>query len=218
MHFVHYAGLVACLALAGCSNLRHDNEDNDSLIAHLSDAQRKPIDAARTEQDHRSDELAVAHQDVVRAKAEHDLAKSDLDVADARVDKAKAVVAVAETGSTDDMTDAREGLRVAEAKLIPQRELIRLRECQVTRSEKAETLARREHELAVARVELEKSRAFAKIDRAQSRNVDVPQSEAVVREAEKQVALARVELDAASGDCDVVERSYDDKKSVSMKP
>jgi hypothetical protein len=217
MHFMKITGVVAALTLAACASTTKQSTANDSLIGNLSNSQRKPIDEARTQHDQRNDQLAVARQDVVRAKAECSVAKKDLDLADARVEKAQAVVAVAETGTASDLEQAREALRVAQAARVPQHDLIHWRECGITHAEKAELLAQREEQLAQARVELAKAKAFVQADQAASRNVDVAKHEADVSEAQKQAALAKVEVDAAARDCDTAQHAYDAAKTASKK-
>ncbi|MCC7170858.1 MAG: DUF4398 domain-containing protein [Planctomycetes bacterium] len=217
MNVLHRTALLASFLLGACSGLRQEPVTDDALMAHLTESQREQIDAARAEHDHRSDDLAQARQDVERAKAQQQLAKTDLSVAEARVDAAESAVAVAATGTTDEMTEAREALVVAEAKVVPHRDLIHWRECDVTRAEKAALLAEREEELALARVGLEKARAFSKSDRASAADVDVPKHEARVRECQRLSALARVELDAAARECNVAEKSYDAAQVVSTK-
>lgn len=213
MHFVHIPVLVACLAFTACTTSSRDHADNDAIMSSLSDSQRAGIDEARAEHDRRGDELSAARQDVVRAKAQCTVAKKDLDLLGAQVDKAQAVVAVAETGTADDLKEAREDLKTAEDKRDSQRDLIHWRECEITRSEKAEIVADRVQGLAAANVELEKARAFSKSDQALSRQVDVGQREADVRDSQTLVSHAKVELDAATVECSVAEKAYDTVKA-----
>jgi hypothetical protein len=214
MKFIHAPILVACLAVTACTTSARHGGSNDSIIGTLSDAQRAEIDEARAAQDRRGDELAAARQDVVRAKAQCNVAKKDLDLLEAKVDKAEAVVAVAETGTADDLEKAREELRTAEAKLGAQRELIRWRECEVTRCEKAEIVADRVLALAAANVEFEKARAFSKTDRASGRSVDLAARDAEVRECQTRVSHAKVELEGAASECSAAEQAYDAAKTT----
>ena len=212
MHIVRITALFACAALSACTNLSGEPQSNDSMMAYLSDSQRDAINESRAELDERNDNLAIARQDVVLAKAELNLARSELDMVKARIDRAEAAVAVAQTGTEAELEAANAKLLAAEAAALPQNELIHWHECEVTRCRKAEALARRERDLATAGVELVKARAFAESDRVGAGEVDVTRNEESVREFEKQVALAAVELEAATTECAVAESRYETAK------
>lgn len=209
MHIVKLTALFSCLALSACTNLSGKPESNDSMMAYVSDSQRDMINESRAELYERNDNLAIARQDVVLAKAELNLARSELDMVKARIDRAEASVAVAQSGTDADLEAANARLLAAKAEVEPQNELISWRELEIARCQKAETLARRERDLATARVELVKARAFAESGRAGSSEVDVTANEERVREFEKQVALAVVELDAATTESAVAERRFE---------
>lgn len=200
--------LVASLALTACGALSTNHAVNDSMVSGLSTAERARIDAARTEHDRCGDELSAARQAVVRSEAQCTLAKRQLDLLEARVDKAEAGVAVAMTGTTEELEAAQEQLKTAQSAVDSQHGLIGWRECEVTQSERAMDVAERTHELAGAKVELEKARAFSGSDKALAIQVDVGKSEADVRECEARVAHAKIELDTATKECAVAEETY----------
>jgi len=209
-----FTGLVASLALAACSSTS-PNQSDDSLMEHLSSSQRAKIDDAREEHAHRGDALAAARQKVIHARSQWKLAKADLELADARVEQAETAVEVAANGTSDEIAEAAEKLREARANVLPQRNLIKVRACDITRCEKAEALASREADLAEANVGLEKARAFVQVDQAKTRASDVTALEARVRESQKQVALANVELEAATRECESAQRTYETKPVAS---
>lgn len=217
MKIASLTALAACIALTSCLSTSRQPGDQDSMMASLSPAQRVLIDEARSEHDRRTDELALARRDVTRAQAERAQAKTDLAAAEQRVDQAEAKVAVAETGTTEDLETAREGVRVAKAKVVPQHDMIRWRDCNLTRCEKAETLAQRSQDLAAARVDLEKERAFAKSDRADARNTDVSKYETRVNDLRTRESVARVELEGAVRQCTLAEQNYDAAVTASKK-
>jgi hypothetical protein len=217
MKIANLTALAACIALTSCLSTSRQPGDQDSMMASLSPAQRVLIDEARTEHDRRTDELALARREVTRAKAEHAQAKAELAVAEQRVELAEAAVTVAESGTTEELETAREGVRVAKAKVVPQHDLIRWRDCNETRAEKAETLAERAQDLAAARVDLEKERAFAKSDRADARNTDVSKYETLVNERRTRESVARVELEGAVRQCSLAEQNYDAAVVTSKK-
>ena len=209
MKIASLTALAACIAMTACLSTSRQPGDHDAMMASLSPAQRVLIDEARSEHDRRTDELALARRDVTRAQAERAQAKTDLAAAEQRVDQAEAKVAVAETGTTEDLETAREGVRVAKAKVVPQHDMIRWRDCNLTRCEKAETLAQRSQDLAAARVDLEKARAFSKSDRADARHADVSRYETLVNERRTRESVARVELEGAVRQCTLAEQNYD---------
>ncbi|MCY3001149.1 MAG: hypothetical protein NTV21_05030 [Planctomycetota bacterium] len=217
MKIASLTALAACIAMTSCLSTSRQPGDQDSMMASLSPAQRVLIDEARSEHDRRTDELALARRDVTRAQAERAQAKTDLVAAEQRVDQAEAKVAVAVTGTTEDLETAREGVRVAKAKVVPQHDMIRWRDCNLTRCEKAETLAQRSQDLAAARVDLEKERAFAKSDRADARNTDVSKYETLVNDLRTRESVARVELEGAVRQCTLAEQNYDAAVTTSKK-
>ena len=212
MNLIRFTGMATCLVLSACSTFSEHVDTDDSLMGYLSTDQRKPIDNAQHEHDRRSYELATARQHVDLATKELVVSNKELALAEARVDKAEALVEVAETGTTEDLADSREEFRVIQASTVPQRELVRWHECEVARREQAETLAKRSMELSGARMDLEKARAFLEVDQASARHIDVGANEAHVREAEKRTSLAEVELEAATLECTVAKRRYDEAK------
>lgn len=205
--------LVAICALtlgsAACQSTSRSPGADDAMMASLSASQRATIDQARANYNLRTDELAVARLDVVRSKAELSLAKTDLDIARTNVTRAQNIVAVAQTSTSADLEAARDALDVASAK-VPQQDLfVRWRSCDVTRSERALTVAECSQALALARTDLEKARAYSVSDQAASRNVDVPAHEARVSECQTQESVARAKLAGAERECEMAERAYD---------
>ncbi len=217
MRFTHFTGLATCLALTACSALSPGPQNDDALMEHLDESQLSEINTARAELDERADALATARRDVLRAEAEHDLAKADLDLVQARADHAEAAVAVAKTGTEDELREANEALHVAHADVAPQRDLIHWRKCEIARTEKAAALAERELELAEARVELVKARAYSETNQAGAREVDVLGFEKLVSERQEQAAKAEVELEAARRDCTMAQRTYDEATASSKE-
>lgn len=217
MSITNYTGILACLSLAACSGLSNQSDNNDSLIEHVSETERAEINAARAEYDQASDAHAGTRQEVVRAKAACALAQADLELAEARVEHAEAVEAAAKTGTEDELRDATEELRVARADVQPQRDLIHWRECELSRCEKAAVLAECEQELAEARVGLVKARAFAQVDQAASRNIDVPAQEALVIDRQERASIAAVELEASRRSCDLAQRTFDEATVASKE-
>lgn len=214
MNPLRTSAALACLVLSGCSMFAPHHDDHDAMMGSISSSHRKTIDAARANHDATSDKLAKARQDVVRAKAEYALAKTELDLAKTKVEQAQASVVVAETGTTEELDQAREQHALAVAAVAPQHELLRWRECDIARSERAEALAQCSQTLAAAQVELEKARAFEETDQAASRDVDVAKHEALVNEATTRESVARVELDGAERQCKLAERAYDESARV----
>lgn len=208
---------LAALVLGACSSPSRQPGDDDAMMAKLTPAQRSTIDEARATHSKRTDELAVARQDVVRAKAERSLAQTDLDLAKVRVERAETVVAIAETNSTDELESARKSLAEAKAKVLHQEQLLRWRGFNVTRAERAEELAECSQDLAAAKKELEKARAFSQSDRAASRNIDVRSYETAVNEQATRESVARAELAGAERQCELAERTYDEAVRASPK-
>ncbi len=198
---------MSWFALAACSTYPKSTAANDSIIGSLSDSQRAPIDQARVEHDRCGDELANARQTVVRAKAKLTVARKELKMLEAHVDKAKAVVTVAETGTHGDLDAALEKLQVVEASTDAQHNLIHWRECEVKLAEKGEVVAEREQAHAAANVELEKARAYSLTNLASSTDVDVPKFETEVRECLTRVSHAQVELESAARECAVAQQA-----------
>jgi len=214
MNTVKFPALIACAALAACANLTGNPDNNDALMAHITESEREQVNQSRAALDEASDNLARASQDVVLANAELDLAHSDLDLIKARVEQAEAAVVVAENGTEEELEQARSELLDAQARELPQKDLIDWHKCEVARCKKAETLAEREVDLAEGNVGLVKARAFAGSGQAGSSAVDVAGHEARVRNLEEKVALAAVELDAAARECEVARSNYERVSSV----
>lgn len=208
MKLYQYAAL-SCLAIAACNTTTRDAGSHDSLMSNLSAAQRRPIDEARSEQDRRTDAMEASRQAIVRAKAERDLARKNLDVAEANVAQAEAALSVAQTGTPAELQAAGQDLSTAKADVLPKREVIRWHDTEIARCERASALAKREEALAAARVDLAKAHAFAGVDNTSARAVDVAHDEASVSEAQKQVAIASAELDAATRDCAMARGVYE---------
>lgn len=211
------SAFLAAFVLAACSSPPRQPGDDDAMIAKLSPAQRSTIDSARVAHSLRTDELAVARQDVVRAKGLSSLAEIDLELAKTRVGRAEAVVAIAETNTTAELESSRQALKDANAKVLHQEKLLAWRKVDVTRSERAVVLAERSQELAAATRELEKARAFAQSDQAAARNIDVPRYETAVNECRTRESVARAELAGAVRQCEMAERNYDDAVKASAK-
>jgi hypothetical protein len=208
---------LAALILGACSSLSREPGDNDAMMAKLTPSQRSTIEESRATLSQRTDELAVARQGVVRAKAEESLAETDLDVAKVRVKRAETVVAIAETNSTEELESAQKALEEAKGKVLHQEQLLRWREFNVTRAERAEDLAECSQELAAAKMELEKARAFSQSDQAASRNIDVRSYETKVNEHVTRESVARAELAGAVRQCELAERGYNDAVEASAK-
>jgi hypothetical protein len=208
---------LAALLLGSCSSVSHKPGDDDAMMAKLTPSQRSTIDEARATHSRRTDELAVARQDVVRAEAEEKLAEKDLDLAKVRVERAEAVVTIAETNTTEELESARKALTEAKAKVLHQEQLVRWRGFNVTRAERAEDLAERSQELAAAKLDLEKARAFSQSDSAASRNIDLQRYETTVNEHATRESVARAELAGADRQCELAERAYNDAVEASSK-
>ena len=208
---------LAALILGACSSLPRQPGDDDAMMAKLTPSQRSTIDETRANLSQRTDDLAVARQGVVRAKAEQELAETDLQLAKVRVERAETVVAIAETNTTDELESARKALEEAKTKVLHQEQLLRWREFNVTRAERAVDLAERSQELAAAKMELEKARAFSQSDQAASRNIDLRSYETKVNEHVTRESVARAELAGAVRQCEFAERGYNDAVEASSK-
>lgn len=128
-------------------------ESDHPPLPHAGVSQGSQIDAARAEYGHRSDELATALRDGIRARKEQVRAKSELLLAQARVDNAQADVDVAQSGTAGESDEARESLRIATVEADVRREMVRWSERKIARCEQATGLARAEQDLAASRVE-----------------------------------------------------------------
>lgn len=198
-------GCAACSSMPWNSNTP---EVDRELVAAVPPAQSHGIDDARGARDKASDACDVAKRNVTIAEDQLTLAKQELNTAEAETKTAQASVEIAEKGSTEELERAKATLRDTNLVVTSAENRIKWREMDLTRAKARQKLAERKLVLADTRVELARAEAVKQLDRPEAKNVDVPEYQRAVREQEKTVALAEIDVDAAENEAGIAHSEY----------
>jgi hypothetical protein len=205
--------LLGCLALA-CTTSRWDRDPEEidaSLLAHVSEAEYRSINEARSAAAEAADEVAFAREELARSKGDLKIAREEQDVAEAQLDEAETRADVAREDAQRDDALARQELEDALAYRRWVEAKIRHREARVEAARAKLELAEAEHELAVARVELAKAEAVADLENPEVQELDVDAYRRTVDRRESEVADAKADLEAARTKVESKQRLIDER-------
>jgi hypothetical protein len=198
--------LLAMLALGACHST--PSETDASLLSYVDQRDREAIAEARRDRDEAADAIATARRRVDDAQAELKVARSDLEVQEARRARAGTVARadsrtgeeprnnqVSEAGYAD-VDETRKAVARA-------RDTIHWRERLIAAAKEEVEVAEARRDLAEANVELTKALAVARLDRPEARRIDVEHHRRVVREREADLKVAEVRFRAAQEEADI---------------
>lgn len=186
------------------------NHVDNSMLQHVSAADRAGITEARKAADSARDAYSASKADTLRAQDQRKVCAQELEIAEAEQKRAEAVQAVAQNGTEDELDAARQGVAEAKALVTSVESRILLRDRQVEYAKGAEDLKEKENELAQAQVELTSARAVKRLDRPESKSLDLGLYERQVRAHQEEVKLAEVHAEALQGEVKAARLSYDD--------
>jgi len=199
------------LGCAACSSMpwnREPKEVDRDLVAAVPPSESRGIDEARTTRNKASDACDVAKRNATIAEDQLSLAKKEIEIAKAELETAEAALVMAEKGTTEEIEKAKAAVRDSKLVVTSAENRIRWRELDVARAKARVDLAERKLALADARVELARAEAVRELDRPAAKNVDVPVYERSVREHEKTVALAEIDVDALENEAGIAHSTY----------
>jgi len=190
-------GCAACSSMPWKSNTP---EVDRELVAAVPPSQTHGIDEARADRDKVSDACDVAKRNTAIAEDQLSLAKKELVLAKTEAATAQTAAEMAEKGTTDELEKAKATVRDTNLVVASAENRIKWREMDLDRAQAREKLAQKKLVLADTRVELARAQAVKQLDRPAAKNVDVHVYEQAVREQEKTVALAEIDVDAAENE------------------
>ncbi len=183
-------------------------EVDRELVAAVPPAQSQGIDDARSARDEASDAYDVAKRNKALVEDQLSLAKKELDLAKAEEETAQAAAEMAEKGSTEDLEKAKEALHDAKPVVLAAETRIQWREMDLDCARMREELARQRLVLGDARVELARAEAVKALDQPAAKDVEVDDYQRAVRNQEKSVALAAIDVDAAELEARIAQDKY----------
>lgn len=195
---------------AGCSSMpwNSQKEVDRELVAAVPPNQSRGIDDARSNRDKTSDALDVAKRNAVLSEDRLALAKQELGIAKAEVATAESAAEMAEKGTNEELETAKAALRDTKIVVASAENRIRWREADVERAQARVDLQQRRLVLADARVELARAEAVTELDRPAAKNVNIEDFRSQVREQEKLVAKAEIDVDAAESEARIAHDQF----------
>lgn len=214
--------LLAPLLLLGSCALfdRHDsdtpnqpvlaNHVDNSMLQHISAADRAEIDEARQSADTARDAYAASKANAFKAADRRKIATQELDIAQAEQKRAETVQAMAENGSQEELDAAKQS--VVDAKMLVKsvESRVSLRDRQVEYARAVENLRQKQNALAQSTVELVQARAVKRSDRPDTRSLKVEPFERQVRQCHEEAQIASVHAEAVNGELKVARTAYDE--------
>ena len=186
------------------------NHVDNSMLQHISVADRADVDTARQAADTARDAYAASKADASKTAERRKVATQELEIAQAEQKRAESVQAIAESGTQADLDTAKQG--VADAKLLVKsvQSRVSLRDRQVDYANAVEDLRQKQNELAQATVELSQARAVKRVDRPDTRSIKVEPFERQVRQYHEEAQIASVHAEAVHGELNVARQAYDE--------
>ncbi len=192
------------------------NHIDNSMLQHVSPGDRADITEARKAADAARDAYSAAKAESIQTTDRRKVCSQELEIARAEQKRAEAVQTAAQNGSEEELNDAKQGVAEAKTLVTSVQSRIELRDVQVEHAAGIEELKLKENELAQARVELAAARAVKRLNRPESKSVDVAAYERQVRKQQEEVKLAEVRADALHGEVKAARMAYD--KTVKAVP
>ncbi len=170
---------------------------DDSYVAYLSDGERSDLDDLRVECARLRDELAALEREIDLEQDRRDVADRELALAEDEVDlvEARASAAVEDPEGRGDSYD--EDLADARTHVDWSRVQVDYHEARIAQARAERDVAARKVEVAEANLELRKARAISELEDDRVPDVPITRYEDAMATAERRLALAKVDADAA---------------------
>jgi hypothetical protein len=208
------------LTTAACesSPWRHGTAKvDDAYLARVSDGDRDDIAELRASRAEMSDELAFAERRIEEERARKKVAEQEVDIAKQEVSRAEASLDVSMDNDNDAAETGREQLDAARAHVRWAEAQVAYLDLRIEQAKSERELAEKRVALAEAKLELRKAEAIDDSDDEALPDIDLVDYRDDVDEAQMDVELAEIELEACRKKADARQAMLDRRAEKTPK-